>query len=338
MRLTRRAWLAQQAAAAVGTPALAATLASCALSPGDESDRIVDARTGARLLPDQVLQEMLPADVVMLGELHDNPLHHARRAELLEALRVATAAAAAEAVQAAHRAARGQVVTVVAEHLPRGALPRLQGSPVGDALRQALEESGFEARAWGWPLHEPLFAAVARAGHRLQGGNLERAAVRRVAREGAGAVPAELRPLLAAASLDPAAQAALESDLLRGHCGHLGSDRMPGMVWAQRARDAAMAATVLAALDAARAAGVEGPPVPVLLLAGNGHVRRDYGVPQLLQRRRSDLRLLTVGFLEPGTADLKALPFDIAWFTRAAERDDPCKVFTVPRPAPLRST
>lgn len=335
MSLTRRAWMAYHARLAFGMPALAAMpIAGCALATRDEPDRIVDVPTGERLQPDDVMRRMRQADVVLLGELHDNPMHHARRATLLEAL--------SRAMATARPGAPGHPLIVVAEHLPRGTSPRLHGSLAGDALRQVLEAAGFAPRAWGWPLHEPVFATVARAGYRLQGGNLEREAARRVAREGAGAMPGDLRPALDAAPLRAAAQASLERDLLRGHCGHLGPDRLPGMVGAQRARDAAMATTILSALDAAPAAdpGRAGDPgsraAPVLLLAGNGHVRRDYGVPQLLERLRPQLRLLSVGFLEPGGDPPAALPYDIVWITRAAEREDPCKAFTAP-PPPARA-
>lgn len=316
MNLARRTWLARLAGLAFGAPALAAVLAACATAPGGSRDRIVDVRTGRHLQPDELAHRMRQADVVLLGELHDNPHHHARRAALLAAL-------------AGPR-------MVVAEHLPRGASPRLPGSPAGDALRRALETAGFDARAWGWPLHEPLFAAVARAGHRLQGGNIDGATARRIAREGRSAVPAELRSLLEAAPLDAAARAGLESELLRGHCGHLGPERMPGMVEAQRARDAAMAVTILAAIDAPRDASAGASDGPVLLLAGNGHVRLDHGVPQLLRSVRAGLRLLSIGFLEPGTGETPGLPYDVAWITPAAEREDPCKAFAAPRPAQPR--
>jgi uncharacterized iron-regulated protein len=287
-----------------------AAFSACASLAPDQPDRIVDAASGLALTPADVLSRMRSADVVLLGELHDNPHHHARRAALIAAL--------------------GGPAAVVAEHLPRDAAPALVAGLAGDALRRALEASGFDAKGWRWPLHEPLFAAIARAGMPLRGGNLERDTARRLAREGAGALPADLAPWIAAAPWPGAARAALEHDLLQGHCGHLSASRMPGMVAAQQGRDAAMAQALTEALTQAQASGRR----PVILLAGNGHVRHDYGVPALLRQRLPRAQILAVGFNEPAPA---AAPghalYDIVWTTPAAVRDDPCKAFTVPTPA-----
>jgi len=299
---TRRSWMA----------IVAAALGGCAALRPEQPDRIVDAASGLALTPADVLSRMRSADVVLLGELHDNSHHHARRAALIAAL--------------------GGPAAVVAEQLPRGAAPALVADMGGDALRQALEASGFDAKGWRWPLHEPLFAAIARAGMPLRGGNLERDTARRLAREGADALPADLAPWLAAAPLPGTARAALERDLLQGHCGHLSASRMPGMVAAQQGRDAAMAQalTEALALAQAQASGQR----PVILLAGNGHVRRDYGVPGLLRQRLPSAQVLAVGFDEPAPA---AAPghalYDIVWTTPAAVRDDPCKAFSAPAPA-----
>ena len=58
-----------------------------------------------------------------------------------------------------------------------------------------------------------------------------------------------------------------------------------------------------------------------VLLAGNGHVRRDIGVPRWLNAATRD-RSLSIGLLEPGDADAAA--FDVALTTPAQTRPDPC--------------
>ncbi len=262
-------------------------------------------------MPADVVGRMRSADIVLLGELHDNPHHHTRRAELIAAL--------------------GLPATVVAEHLPRAAAPKLAQDAGSDALRHALEASGFDAKGWLWPLHEPLFAAIVRAGMPLRGGNLERDAARRLAREGAAALPADLAPWIAASPLSGSARAALEHDLIEGHCGHLGASRMPGMVAAQRGRDAAMAQALM---EAQAPTPLAPGQRPVILLAGNGHVRRDYGVPTLLAQRLPQARVLTVGFAEPAPSTAQGhMPYDIVWTTPAASRDDPCRAFKALPPA-----
>lgn len=248
-------------------------------------ERIVETSTGRTIDRAELLAALRGADVVLLGELHDDPLHHRRRGELIAAL--------------------GPGAAVVAEHLTRGRSVAPQGP-----LPAALADAGFDARAWEWPLHEPLFAAVRDAGLPLSGGNLPADAVRRVAREGEAAWPSELAAALRAAPLDEAAQAALDADLLDSHCGHLPPARVPAMRAAQRARDAAMAQALLASGGR-----------PAVLVAGNGHVRSDYGVPRVLASLRPGLRQVSVAFVENAAA---ADPATYRWITPPVSREDPC--------------
>lgn len=298
---------------AAGVAWAALPLAGCGSVPPGASARLQTA-SGEALPSGALAARVRAADVVLLGELHDNHHHHARRGDLLASLAPAM---------------------LVAEHLPRGAEAQLRRDVTGTDLRDALKAAGFDDRGWGWPLHEPLFTAAAHAGHRLQGGNLPREAARQVVREGPQALPPELRRLLEAAPLDPAAQAALERDLLVSHCGQLPVTRLPGMVWAQRGRDAAMVAALVAARDG-RTPATAAVAAPVVLLAGNGHVRRDYGVPQLLRQLHPGLRVLAIGFAEEGGRGSEdAGLYDIVWTTPAVRREDPCAGMTAP--APVRS-
>ena len=266
--------------------ALAFVPAGCALAPaGDE--RIVESATGRTLTRAELLQRLRASDYVLLGELHDNPLHHRRRGELIAALGPGTA--------------------VIAEQLTFGRRVAAQGD-----LLPALNAAGFDARGWGWPLHEPLFAAVRQAGLPLAGGNLERDVVRRIAREGEAAWPDELAHALRAAPLATAAQETLDTDLRAGHCGQLPDSRVPAMRAAQRARDAALALALQ---------GSGGHPA--VLVAGNGHVRPDYGVPRVLAALQPRARITSVAFVElaaPG----EAATGDYRWITPAAAREDPC--------------
>ncbi|HEX2013233.1 MAG TPA: ChaN family lipoprotein, partial [Roseateles sp.] len=150
---------------------------------------------------------------------------------------------------------------------------------------------------------------------------------RDLARRGEVALPAELKAVTASAPLDEPARAALDADLLQGHCGMLGGERLVGMRWAQRARDAAMWLSLQEAAAAAR---------PAVLLAGNGHVRLDYGVPQLARRLHPGARLVSVGFVD-GAAKVAGAPYSHVWVTPApAGRGEPCegmKSLTPPQPS-----
>ena len=279
-----------------------AALSGCATGGKAPGERIVDVSTGRVVSRVEVLDRMSASAFVLMGELHDNALHHERRAALLNDV--------------------GHPIPVVVEHLPSGAAPALEANARGDALLQALQGAGFDPRGWGWPIHEPVFAAIAASGHALHGGNLPRELARRVALDGPAALPDDLRRAIESAPLTAAATAALEQDLVDGHCGRLPAHRLPRMVWAQRGRDAAMAA----ALRNARV--VEPAQGAAVLLAGNGHVRRDYGVARILAHAQPTARVLSIGFLETG-AELPPEAFDLAWITPGAQRSDPCAALSL---------
>lgn len=261
------------------------------------AERIVDTRSGQTLSRDQLLVAIADRDYLLLGELHDNPLHHQRRAELLAAL-------------PAH-------ASIVAEHLLLGKQVAANGT-----LLSSLEAAGFDAANWRWPLHRPLFSMVRDAGLPLVGGNIPRATARAIVREGRRAIPAELAEIVAASPLTATMAAALDAELLRSHCGQVPAAMIPGLRLAQQTRDAAMFSAL------GQAAGR-----PAVLLAGNGHVRTDYGVPRLLRHYRPSSRLVSIAFVEEGAAmlpDEPAAPYDYLWITEPASRTDPCADFRQP--------
>lgn len=289
----------------LGAAALGLLSGCAAPGGGGPAVRIVALAGGRELTRAALLAEALRCDYLLLGEQHDNPHHHAERGAWLGALPVGT--------------------PVVAEQLTRGMSVPAQG----EALLARLQAGGFDPKGWRWPLHEPLFAAAAGPGRLLLGGNVPRELAREVARRGPAAWPPELAALLEAAALDAAAQAALDEDLLRGHCGMLGQERVASMRAAQRLRDASM---WLALRDAHAAA----PGLPAVLLAGNGHVRSDYGVPTLIRRHAPQARWMSVGFVEPGFVVDGAVPYTHLCITAGVpEREDPCKNLKLPL-APAR--
>jgi uncharacterized iron-regulated protein len=101
-----------------------------------------------------------------------------------------------------------------------------------------------------------------------------------------------------------------------GHCDLLPAEALEPMARAQIARDIVLAQSVRPYLTRG-----------VVLLTGNGHVRRDIGVPYWMSPdERSEV--LSIGFLELAS---DAIPledlqqrFDAVVETPAAERPDPC--------------
>ena len=115
-------------------------------------------------------------------------------------------------------------------------------------------------------------------------------------------------------------QAAQEDLQQTAHCNALPAGALPGMVEAQRLRDAALARAIVAAHH--EAAEAEGP---VIVITGNGHARPDWGVPALLANLPERLSVASVGQYEETAPD--SPPFADWIVTPAVERPDPCAAF-----------
>ncbi len=235
-----------------------------------------------------------PPDIVLLGEVHDNAAHHRGQAELLAALSPAA---------------------VVFEMLGPEQAARLTPEARGDvgALGALLD---WEASGWpDFALYRPVFEALGRAA--VFGAALPAERVRAAFDAGAAATFGPGAAAFGLAEALPAPERAARIELqFAAHCEALPRDMMPGMIEAQRLRDAAFAATALQALD------VTGGPVAVI--AGSGHARTDWGMPAMLRRARPDARVLSIGFAEAGSP---TPPFDVTIVTEPAERGDPCAAF-----------
>ena len=236
------------------------------------------------------------ADVVILGEVHDNSEHHRNQALAVGAI--------------SPRA-------LVFEMLTPAQAAR---APAGRSDRAAME-SALDWAGSGWPdfsMYHPIFLSAPRA--QVFGGDLPPGEVSRSVTDGAAAVfGAQAARYGLTVSLAPEDQAAREADMQASHCDALPVEALPGMVQAQRLRDAVLARAVVKAFQATGG--------PVVLITGNGHARRDQGVPAVLARAMPELSVLSVGQLE-GSAGA-APPFDRWIVTPTVPRDDPCDAFGI---------
>jgi len=258
---------------------------------------LMDVRRAEIATLEQLQSEMTLSDVVLLGEIHDNPRHHELRAQLL-------------------REPALKQRNIVAEHLDAG-----QVVGAGDMLLSRLEQAGFDATGWQWPLHQPLFAAALDQGMTVYGGNLPRDQTRVVFKSRGSSLGVGLQALLLLAPLSDDSLAALRREIDEGHCGALPAMMFEGMMAVQRARDASMANELMQHL-------------PAVLLSGNGHAWKHLGVPHILAANRPGMRSLSVLFLEHGPfADAAAQAewlqswqgkADYVWVTPPVSRPDPC--------------
>lgn len=242
------------------------------------------------------LAKLPPSDVTILGEIHDNGLHHLAQAAAIVALKP--------------KAVVFEMLTTQQASL---ITPELLANQ--EALKAALE---WEQSGWpDFALYYPVFAALGDA--KIYGAARSRVEVRRAFSEGAAAVlgvqvsaPFGLKHPLDLAQLEQRKQAQFEA-----HCGAMPLEMMGGMVEAQRFRDASFALSVIrATLDTGGS---------VVLIAGNGHARADWAVPFMLKMAVPKFSVLSVGILEQPVVDHP--PYDLWLQTAPAKREDPCLAF-----------
>lgn len=232
--------------------------------------------------------------MVILGEVHDNRLHHLNQAAALAALRPAA---------------------VVWEMLTEDQAARVPA----DATDIAALDAAIGWSDSGWPalaLYHPVFVAGQGAVHR--GAAVPRAEARRVFAEPLAEVFGPRADAFGLTADLPEAEAAIRGqEMIDSHCGALPETVVPGMIAAQRLRDGALARAALAAL--AETGG------PVAVITGNGHARRDWAVPALIAHAAPEVSALSLGQFE--AAPEGTPPFDLWLVTEPAEREDPCAAF-----------
>ncbi len=237
----------------------------------------------------------MSADVVFLGEIHDNPDHHHRQAQWVAGLKPAA---------------------VVLEMLDAD-----QAASITDSLRDdpAALAVALDWANSGWPdfaMYYPVLQAAGAA--QIYGAHVGREQARAALGQG-----------VAASFGDQVAQFGLtrplpdEQQLQRqqmqqtAHCNALPENLLPGMVALQRLRDAQLARVALQAYHETGG--------PVVVITGNGHARQDWGAPAALALARPALSLASLGQGESENPPDGG--FDLVLYAPAVEREDPCAAF-----------
>ncbi len=244
---------------------------------------------------DDILQTAEDAPVVILGEVHDNPNHHAAQAEIV---------------------AHVQPKAVVFEMLTEDQAGRVTADNRADEARLAAD---LDWAASGWPdfaMYHPMFTSAPDA--RIYGAAVPRDAARQAMQTGiAESFGAQAADFGLTASLPADQQQAREALQQAAHCNAMPEEMLPVMVDLQRLRDAVLARETLRALD--QTGG------PVVVITGNGHARRDWGVPAYLANLRPDLKVVSIGQQEDGQGAPGG--FDLTLSAPAVARPDPCEAF-----------
>lgn len=239
--------------------------------------------------------EAKAADVVVLGEVHDNPHHHLRQAEWINGLAPSA---------------------VVFEMLDREQAAKVNA---GWSNLEALSDN-LQWQSSGWPafdIYAPIFAAARDL--QVFGAAIPRDSARAAMQRG-----------IVASFGEDAARFGLDQPLPDGqqnireafqqtaHCNALPDHLLPMMVDIQRLRDAELARTTLQALTETGG--------PVVVITGNGHARKDWGLPVYLTTAEPTIALFSLGQSEDGRAPDGL--FDLVMDAPGVSREDPCAVFS----------
>ena len=271
------------------------------------SSRFIDHHT--------LVERLAGADFVLLGERHDNPDHHMLQAEVLRSL-----------IAVGRRPAVGfemlglDDASAVAKYL--AAAPN-DAAGLGRAVN-------WNQRGWpDWAMYQPIAEAALQAKLRIVVTNLPLATARKMTRDGLAALdPSMVRELGLDRPPPEPVFATMTADIRDAHCGYAPEEIVKPMVDVQRARDAQMAESLIAAAD----------PDAAILVAGAGHVRNDYGIPVYLTAKAPQKRVIGIAFVEVNKQKTEPqsyalaypdgrLPFDYVWFTPRVDDEDPCEKF-----------
>ena len=273
-------------------------------------DRIWDVKNKAFIDRAELIQRMLTTEYLMLGERHDNMVHHRYQAWAIQQLY--------EARQQA------SVAFEMIDDRQAGLLARHRVSSVEKMigiLNQYKTHWYYEQR------YKELFATVLAAGYPIIPANLNRQRLKALSGRGENKLPAAYKKMLAQAPLSDKQMQSLRQEIKASHCNMLDDTSVAKLVLSQRVRDAVMAHSLTKIRT----------PVKIFI-AGAGHVRNDRGVPFYLARYNKKAKVMTLGFSEVEAGHDRVelytrrwggeqLPFDFVWFTPQVKRTDLCAQF-----------
>lgn len=225
--------------------------------------------------PEQVLQELVQADVVYLGETHDNPKDHQAQLEIIQKL---------------HQ--RHPKIAIGMEMFQRpyqGVLDRYLAGQLNE--QELLEQSEYKQR-WGfpWEYYAPLLRFAKEKQLPVLALNTPTEVTRQVAREGLESLTPEQRqfiPPFSEIRTDNAEYRQLILSAFQQHqqTGHGSSADFERFFLAQVLWDETMAEKIAQFLKANQ-------DYQVVVLVGQGHIVYGYGVPSRVARHLKDQQLV----------------------------------------------
>lgn len=261
-------------------------LSACSLWNGASSNNAIWSVQDQRYISQQQLwRELAQADVVIIGEKHDNQEHQRIELETLK--------------QLADRRVQASVVLEMLNQDQQVLLDQVKQNPVdNEQLAQALNWS----TGWDWQQYGTLVEYLIEQDSALLAANFNREQIK--------ALYHNAPNLTGSASTASSVQQKLTEQVRLSHCNKLPESQLAPMVAIQQNRDRLMA-TKLAHADK-----------PSALITGAFHARKDMGVPLHLQdlhvHNAKVLLLLEDKQVVPSNSA------DYIWYTTPAPEQDYC--------------
>jgi uncharacterized iron-regulated protein len=248
------------------------------------------------------------ATVLLLGETHDNPVHHEIQLKLLKVFvdSGARPSLMMEQLNVEDQAALDQ------------ALASNNHDEVLSSVTKLIKFSDVQ-------FYSPFLAFAIDNKLPVIAANVPNQQLQPVISHGLGVYDAgDLKRLAVEEVWSERRQSYLYRSMGGAHCGQIKDDMRLGLTRSQRLRDALMVDSALSSVGRG-----------VVAIVGSSHARRDIGLPLYFAARAPQARILSIGFVEvsSGRTDPEAYaadsatgdaPYDVIWFTPRVDRADPC--------------
>ncbi|MBF0114639.1 MAG: ChaN family lipoprotein [Magnetococcales bacterium] len=297
---------------------------------------ILDTRNDRQLTAPQLLHNLLQADIIYLGEEHDNPQHHHLQLAIVEKL-LQTGKRPIIGFEFFSREQTSWLLQYSVGNPSR--MPTNHPTTPEERLRQQL---GWEKRS-DWSFYFPL-VQLARQ-HRLMvfGADLPDGLRMRLTRDGLEALtPLERTAWIPSDFVHQDYAQLMREKFAQSHCGMVSEPFLERLYGTWLARNDAMAQAIVA-----MQATEQGP---VILIVGAAHLTHNMGIPERVKALRPHLRQLNLGMhsgnwqeldqhrpLPPLTVGNTQFPpaHEILWLTLPSPtHSDPCAPWAKPQPAP----
>ncbi len=263
--------------------------------------KIWDTEKNSWITEKQLFQELIEYDYILLGETHNNIDHHALQARVIDFL-----------------AANGRRPTIVMEMLAQESWVKQPST--WDDLAILQNQARLLNKGWPWELYIPVLESIVSHQLELVAGNIKSEDLHQWSNNIGSYTPEEV---ITEYWITPANFKQLKQDIVDSHCGHANEAFVNFMSRAQLQRDRIMTTSLIES------------KIPVVLIAGAGHVRNDYAIPMHLQNTHQQLSFISIAFISVDPELSKPIDylddspnkFDILYFTPSHTNQDPCVKF-----------